>query len=199
MESHNGGGETMFRRILVAGALALAPVALTSTPASAGGGGCTEVTSGSGAEVGLKGTCVLPTLIRLPSGGGEVTFTNYDAVDHVIVGAGLAWGSDAILHQGDSFTASFGRDGVYPFQCYIHPGMAGAVLVGDANGRGAATRVGVTLSGGSNAPTPSLAAVSGAEAQLSPNRTIWWSLVALGVLMLVVTSILAKRRQRRDL
>lgn len=41
--------------------------------------------------------------------------------------------------MGRSFTATFRRPGVYPFQCYLHPGMAGAVLVGDANGPGAAT------------------------------------------------------------
>jgi hypothetical protein len=77
--------------------------------------GCADVTSGRSAAVDLKGLCIFPTLVRVPSGGGEVTFTNYDEVNHVVVGAGFAWGSDGIMHQGDSFTAHFTRDGVYPF------------------------------------------------------------------------------------
>jgi plastocyanin len=169
------------RRSLLAAALALGSILLASAPAVAGGGGCADVTSGHSAAVDLKGLCLFPTLVRVPSGGGEVTFTNYDEVDHVVVGAGFAWGSDGIMHQSDSFTARFARDGVYPFQCYLHPGMSGAVLVGDANARGAAT------SGGVAVPVPPEAAVTPATVQSDESQnsrqTSWW-LFGLGGLVL---------------
>jgi plastocyanin len=166
------------RRIATAVVLALGAILLASPPAVGGGGGCAEVTSGHSAAVDLKGFCVFPTLVRVPS-GGEVTFTNYDEVNHIIVGAGYAWGSDGTMHQGDSFIARFAHDGVYPFQCYLHPGMSGAVLVGDANARGAATSGGVTVPASSD----HLAASEAAPAPAQPDpqtsgRTNWWLLGA---------------------
>jgi plastocyanin len=189
----------MRRSLLVGifvGILALGSLLLASAPAVAGGGGCTEVTSGHSAAVDLKGLCIFPTLVRVPSGGGEVTFTNYDDTNHVVVGAGSAWGSDGIMHQGDSFTARFTRDGVYPFQCYLHPGMSGAVLVGDANARGAATSGSVTV------PVPSDAAVTPAIVQppivqpaepRTSGRTNWW-LLATGGLVLASAAAFAMWR-----
>jgi plastocyanin len=174
----------LLRRILLIAVLSLGPVLLASAPAVAGGG-CAEVTAGHRAAVDLKGMCFFPSLVRVPSGGGEVTFTNYDAVNHVVVGAGYAWGSDGILHQGDSFTVRFTRDGVYPFQCYLHPGMSGAILVGDANARGAATAGGVTVPVPSNvAVTPSAVAVANAESQTTARQGPWW-LFGVGALVLV--------------
>lgn len=185
----------MLRRILMVAVLSLGPVVLVSAPAAAGGG-CAEVTSGHSAAVDLKGLCIFPTLVRVPGGGGEVTFTNYDEVNHVVVGAGFAWGSDGIMHQGDSFTAQFSRDGVYPFQCYLHPGMSGAVLVGDANGHGAATSGGVTVPGPSDVVvTPSPVSVVNVESQTTSGEERWW-LLGLGGLVLAAAVVIAVWRPR---
>jgi plastocyanin len=185
----------MLRRILLLAVLTLGPVLLASAPAVAGGH-CAEVTSGRSAAVDLKGLCIFPTLVRVPSGGGEVTFTNYDEINHVVVGAGYAWGSDGIMHQGDSFTAQFTRDGVYPFQCYLHPGMSGAILVGDANGRGAATSGGVTVPVPSNgAVTPSPATVANVESQTTAGQGPWW-LFGVGALVLVAAAAFVMWRPR---
>jgi plastocyanin len=187
--------DPMKRRILLVVVLALWPVVLLPAAPAAAGGHCADVTSGHSASVDLKGLCIFPTLVRVPSGGGEVTFTNYDEVTHVIVGAGYAWGSDGTMHHGDSFTASFTRDGVYPFQCYLHPGMSGAILVGDANGRGAASSGGVTVPMPSNvAVTPSPATVPEAVRTTS-GLTPWW-LFGLGALVLATTLAIALRRPR---
>jgi plastocyanin len=184
----------MMRRVLPIAVLSLGLGLLTAAPAAAGG--CAEVTSGHSAAVDLKGLCIFPTLVRVPSGGGEVTFTNYDEVEHVVVGAGFAWGSDGIMHQGDSFTARFTRDGVYPFQCYLHPGMSGAVLVGDANGRGAATSGGVTVSVPSNGVvTPSSVTVAKVESQTTSGQTPWW-LVGVAGLVLAAAVAMAVWRPR---
>jgi plastocyanin len=178
------------RRILLVAVLSLGPALLVSAPAVAGGH-CGEVTSGQSAAVDLKGLCIFPTLVRVPSGGGSVTFTNYDAINHVVVGAGYAWGSHGIMHQGDSFTVQFTRDGVYPFQCYLHPGMSGAILVGDANARGAATSGGVTVPLPSNlAVTPSAVTVPNVEPQATLGQAPWW-LLGMGGLVLAATVAIA--------
>ena len=35
---------------------------------------------------------------------------------------------------GDAFTATFREPGIYPFACTYHPGMTGAIVVGDGKG-----------------------------------------------------------------
>ena len=37
-------------------------------------------------------------------------------------------GRDAI-EMGESVTHRFGEPGIYPYQCYLHPGMVGAIVV----------------------------------------------------------------------
>jgi plastocyanin len=177
----------MLRRLFVIATLSCCPVLFAAAPAHAGGG-CTEVTSGRSANVDLKGFCIFPTLIRVPA-GTEVTFANRDSVPHVIVGAGFAWGSVDEMQPGDSFSTTFARDGVYPFQCYIHPGMSGAVLVCDTDARGGATSGGVVVppSDGDQAavspaavsPVVSAAAVSERVAEPSGTR---WPVILLIVL-----------------
>ena len=123
--------------------LALSAVVLTiPATATAGGGGCVEVTEGSGTTVELLDYCIAPTLLRVQP-GETVTFVNRDETRHVISSAGYAWGSDGSMRADEAFTATFSENGVYPFQCYLHPGMAGAVIVGDATGLGAAETGGV--------------------------------------------------------
>jgi plastocyanin len=123
---------------LVLSAIALAIPA----PASAGGGGCAEVSEGTGTTVELLNYCITPTMLRVQP-GETVTFVNRDETRHVISSAGYAWGSDGYMRADEAFTATFSNDGVYPFQCWLHPGMAGAVIVGDATGLGAADVGGV--------------------------------------------------------
>lgn len=133
----------MVRRAFLVVALAAAALCVPS-PASAGGGGCVEVTEGSGTTVEILYSCITPTLLRAEP-GATVTFVNRDDYRHVIAGAGYAWSSDGYMGSGEAFTATFRRDGVYPFQCYLHPGMAGAVIVGDGTGLGAARSGGVVV------------------------------------------------------
>ena len=54
---------------------------------------------------------------------------------HVVVGVGDSWGDPGIsLVQGDTVRYRFDQDGVYPYSCLIHPGMVGAIVVGDGVG-----------------------------------------------------------------
>lgn len=118
------------RRALIAISLCFLGVGLPAHVARAGGGGCAELTEGSGSVVEITYSCFTPTLLRIRP-GRAVTFVNRDPYAHVIVGAGYAWASRGKMAEGEAVRATFEREGVYPFQCYLHPGMVGAVVVGD--------------------------------------------------------------------
>jgi hypothetical protein len=47
------------------------------------------------------------------------------------------------MDQGDSFRARFADPGIYPYSCTYHPGMTGAVVVGDGVGAGSGQEVAV--------------------------------------------------------
>jgi outer membrane lipoprotein SlyB len=53
------------------------------------------------------------------------------------------WGYFDRMFTGDGFTASFDGSGIYPFGCTYHPGMTGAVVVGDGTGVGSGEFVSV--------------------------------------------------------
>ena len=69
-------------------AVALVTVSLvTAAPALAGGGGCAELTHGSGAVVRIEDACFTPSIISIPV-GDSVTFVNEDPFAHNVSGAG---------------------------------------------------------------------------------------------------------------
>ena len=73
--------------------------------------------------------------------GTPVTFVNRDdGITHNV--GGHQWGQFEDMLQGDAFTVSFDEAGIYPFACTYHPGMTGAIVVGDGKGAGPA---GVTV------------------------------------------------------
>ena len=109
------------------------------TAASAsGGGGCGRpVTDGRGTRVTIKQFCFSPTVLHVRR-GTTVTFTNLDLFEHNVQGASVSWGSWDAVKRGAPVRYRFVRSGVYPYVCSMHPGMVGAIVVGDGNGRGAA-------------------------------------------------------------
>jgi len=121
---------------LAGGLFAMVPV---GPAAAGGGGGCHEqsATSARSLRIALSGNCFTPTLARVPV-GATVTWINSDPYSHTVTGSNGAWGSYDELTQSKTVKMRFARAGVYPYFCMIHPGMVGAVLVGDANGPGTA-------------------------------------------------------------
>lgn len=138
--------------------IAMSAAAVTARIALAGGGGCHEPTSdASGTHVDLKGICFWPTVLHVAE-GDIVTWTNREDVAHTVTGSNRAWGTFDQLTQGQSVSQRFDANGVYPYYCLLHPGMVGAVVVGDGSGPGAAGHgadapLGVTSAGsGSDSP-----------------------------------------------
>ena len=103
-------------------------IALPATPASAGGGCHSDPTSGSGETVEMVGACFTPTTLRIDP-GATVTFVNRDPMTHDVTANG--WGRFEPMTEGDAFTVAFDEAGIYPYACTYHPGMTGAIVVGD--------------------------------------------------------------------
>jgi plastocyanin len=106
------------------------------------GGSChspeTDGKAATSAQVVIKDLCFGPTVLRVRP-GATVTWVNRDDFAHVVVGHGYQWGSQGELYSGKRLSVSFKEPGIYPYSCYLHPGMNGVVLVG---GSGAPDQVG---------------------------------------------------------
>ena len=118
------------RGAMVIGFMAAAALPLTAVPAQAGGGCHGEATEGTGTTVVLAQRCFGPTILRVAP-GTRVTWVNEDFDLHNVTGFGYEWGTDGDLRQGGRFATTFQSKGVYPYTCYLHPGMNGAVVVGN--------------------------------------------------------------------
>jgi plastocyanin len=107
------------------GAMAGASVALA-------GGGCHYgATEGSGAEVEMIDACFTPTTLHAEA-GQTITFVNRDPMTHNVTAN--EWGHFDDMNEGDRFTVSFDDEGVYPYACTFHPGMSGAIVIGNGDG-----------------------------------------------------------------
>jgi plastocyanin len=124
----------------------VAVVAIVGLPgiASAGGGCHSGVTENdaSGQDdvtVRLIDACFTATTTTVDP-GTPVTFVNMDdGITHNV--GGNQWGHFDDLLPGDAFTVSFDEAGTYPFACTYHPGMTGAIVVGDGKGAAGAETI----------------------------------------------------------
>jgi plastocyanin len=202
------------RRSLATAILAasLVSIALTTiaVPAVAlAGGGChggsdapppgDEVVS----TVKIDGCMFFPTIARVPV-GTTVTFLNTGVAPHNVTGVDNRWAS-AELMPGDRFEHRFAAAGTYPFACTLHPGMNGAVVVGEVGGAAmpAAGTTNDTDPGdttGAGVAADSTSAAAAAEGTRSPDDALPFGLAALGGLALGVvmgaTAALAIARPR---
>jgi plastocyanin len=133
-------GRTIRGGLAVLGATLV--VAAWAPPALAGGGCHSGLTEGRGDKVEMVKACFSPSILRTDP-GTEVTFLNQDPTVHNVTANG--WGYFEDLWRGDSFTATFEAPGVYPFACTYHPGMTGAVVVGDGTDTGSGSTVETSL------------------------------------------------------
>ena len=115
----------------LAGFVAAMVVPLAAVPAHAGAGCHEEATEATGAVVVLAERCFGPTVLRVVP-GTKVTWINKDFDVHNVTGFGYRWGTEGDIRQGQRFSTTFRSRGVFPYTCYLHTGMNGAVVVGDA-------------------------------------------------------------------
>ena len=165
-----------------------------SGTASAGGGCHQPPTASRGNTVDVTDLCFVSTVLYVKQ-GTDVTWTNRDGVTHVVVGVGDMWGDPNIaLLQGDTVSYRFAQDGVYPYSCLIHPGMVGAIVVGDGIGTSLAGVVPST-GGGAIDPTSAEGASTGNVADGTATTSIVW--VALALVLGGLGGAFAARNRRK--
>jgi plastocyanin len=173
------------RRFLLASLLTIVTVPFVGSNASAGGGCFHGVapTDGTGETVEMTGNCFQATVLHVEP-GTTVTWVNRDAYAHTVTGVGGTWGDFSTLANGDSVSYRFDANGVYVYSCIIHPGMTGAVVVGDGSGdAGLAPAAVVALPSNSPAaPHPS------ATAATRSSISIWLAIVA-GALAIAIAFV----------
>jgi plastocyanin len=183
----------MWRTRIIGLAVALISIAVGSVlaarvPAEAGGGCHEPATDARGVSVDLKELCMIPTVLRVDA-GETVTWTNRDEVTHTVTGANIrsgqpgpgSWGSAEEIQHGESVSHEFDRDGVYPYYCLLHPGMVGAVVVGDGNAQAFASTFDGALP--TAAPSPVAAAQSNDEGGFPTRAAAFSTIAALGVVI----------------
>jgi len=101
---------------------------------AAAGGGChppAVTTEGTGLLVSIKNCAYTPQVLHVPL-GGAITWTNDDYLPHAVNGTGFdATDPYTSINPGAHISHKFDVAGVFPYMCYLHPGMAGIVVVGD--------------------------------------------------------------------
>jgi len=153
------------RRLAVFLGLLATIVVVPAADAFGGGGGChTGRQEQSGTTVDIVDLCFEQTVVHVTP-GGTVTWTNHDGAQHTVTGAGGEWGDYQPMNLGATFSNRFDDVGVYPYFCWLHPGMVGAVVVDADVDLAAATPVASISEGGSS-------------------RIAWW--VGGGLLLLIV-------------
>jgi plastocyanin len=188
------------KRLLVGLAIATATVPAVAVPAQAGGG-CHRQTATDmrGVTATLVDNCFDPVVLRVEP-GQRVRWVNKDQTAHTVTGAAGRWGSYEELAAGKTVAWRFDQAGVFPYFCIVHPGMIGAVVVGD--GRSADTTVqDATITYVDEAPPPA-AAVPAAQPQTRPvaadadrdTGPIVAALLALAGAVLIGAVVLLARR-----
>ena len=168
------------RRLAVVLTITLVALGATATVAHAGGGGCyggrQELTS---TRVDIQQFCFKQTVVHIAP-GDTVTWTNRDETPHSVTDSNFVWGDYNELGTNDSVTHRFDTPGVYPYFCFLHPGMVGAVVV-DAD-----------------APATQLAAATDPiGSDHGGGSTLAWIVVGAlaGLVAVFVTSVVVTRRR----
>ena len=176
-------------------AISASSLALGAPAANAGGSCHSDAVAAAGIRVTLSELCFGPTVLYA-NPGETVTWTNKDDTAHTVTGLGFRWGTGADLLQGNAVSYLFAQPGIYPYSCIIHPGMVGAVVVGNAGSPSAALGLAAPALVQLNPPAANVA-------QPAPRvRTVtsgFWravALISLGLLIALAVTVALQWRQR---
>jgi plastocyanin len=140
-------------------------------------------TAARGSTVRMNKNCFGPTVLYVDA-GEAVTFVNDDPEAHTVGGAAGSFGD---MHKeippGESFTHTFGDAGVYPYVCLVHPGMAGAVVVGDGAGAAASAPVAASDDGLGEEP--------GSRSQSASSSGVPVGTIAAAAFLVAVAAVVA--------
>jgi len=183
---------------------ALAGVAALVGPARAGGGCHSPATTKETAAIELRELCFGPTVANVEV-GQEVAFINKDPLKHNILGLGGRWGDYEEINQGEVRRFTFAEPGIYPYACYLHPGMVGAVVVGgddkQAGDAGAVSYAGSSDDGGTSSGDAAAADETSTTPASATDDSPWTAVttVLLVALLLLGVALLLSRSRRSAL
>ncbi|HVF19559.1 MAG TPA: plastocyanin/azurin family copper-binding protein [Mycobacteriales bacterium] len=193
------------RRSLSSAALlvgTLCATGLLGAPAASAGGGCSDDVSfrPDTTKVVTEHACWAPTVTQVRP-GQAVSFVNASGMEHNITGPGPIGFHDLGLAAGSTVKITFPSAGIYPYACTFHPGMSGAVVVGNPLGDAvpAADATGPEESGAAT-PAVSLSttdADDGSSLLSSTPAAVGAGVAAAGVLG--AAGVLVTRRRRAAL
>ena len=83
-----------------------------------------ETLSETANVVNMEGSQFVPGEIQI-STGEEVVWVNQDSFAHTVTGFGV----DVNIGAGENYTHTFNEAGTFDYECTIHPGMTGTVVV----------------------------------------------------------------------
>lgn len=110
-------------------------------------------TTGPRIDIKLMPCAFVPTVTVIAE-GESVNFINGSEYTHLITGAAHDWGSaETEIQPNQTVTHTFDAAGVYPYACALHPGMSGAIVVGDLEDALVAGTIKSATSGGSKGAT----------------------------------------------
>ena len=163
---------------------------------ASGGGGCGQaVTDDDGTRVNIHNYCFGPTILRVRA-GDTVTWVNRDTFPHTVLGANGAWGGyDNVKRTGGEVSYRFVSSGVYPYVCTYHPGMIGAVVVGNGKPDGAAYAV-TTNAGPVTLAESSESAIEQRVVPAPVPARSWAPAWGIGLILVIVAAIASSRRRR---
>ena len=160
-------------------------------PVDAGGGCHRNSEQGQperqGTTVEMVRNCFGTTVLRVAP-GTDVTWVNRDEIAHRVDGVG--WSVREDVAGGAQATQRFDAPGTYPYVCVLHPGMFGAVVVGDGAGSGPVTNAAM--------PTSLVAARAAVDSDDTAGGDDGWGPAAMGLgALLLVAGFAGGRASRR--
>ncbi len=114
--------------VVIAGATVVIAGCTSSSSPSPGPVASTASTStASQNSVAIQNYAFSPSTLTIQK-GANVTWTNYDSVQHHVVSDSSAF-SSPLLNKGDTYTHQFNNTGSFSYICSIHPYMKGTIVV----------------------------------------------------------------------
>jgi plastocyanin len=95
----------------------------TSTPAQPA-----PAAKGGSGDVTMKDIKFNPAKVTIKK-GQTVVWTNEDSVGHDVTSDGFKSGDPGGIENGQTFQHKFPKKGTFNYQCSVHPGMTGEVVV----------------------------------------------------------------------